>query len=144
PLDDGLLKRAARVPGCTPPTDNYIVDIKRPDRMRMSNHTGALADTFSSIAQLGDQGCGYEAQLEGMKRALDVSRPENAGFLRPGACLAVVIIIEISPFAPDERGHRLGVRQRILLDVAARRVREERGLELEELVEVDGLHEPRE
>src|SRR5262249_23855027 len=46
------------------------------------------------IGRLGVDGCGYEQHLEGMKRALDGSRPENAGFLRDNAYLAVVILAD--------------------------------------------------
>src|SRR5215831_4841754 len=53
---------------------------------------------------------------------------------------------EVTPFAPDETGDGLGVQCGIVFDVRfpfAGGVREERGLEIEELVEIDGIHEPR-
>jgi hypothetical protein len=43
---------------------------------------------------LGTTGCGFEAPLESMKRALDGSRPENAGFIRPSADLAIVVLTD--------------------------------------------------
>ncbi|HKA88673.1 MAG TPA: hypothetical protein VKE22_13475 [Haliangiales bacterium] len=92
--DDGIMQSMARVPGCTPPTGRYIVDVKDPSGGRMTNYSGTLASTFACIAQLGDLGCGFEAQLEAVKRALDGSHPENAGFLRPSAFLAVVILTD--------------------------------------------------
>ena len=47
-----------------------------------------LAETFSCIARLGSSGCGFEQPLESMRRALDGSVPDNAGFLRDDAMLA--------------------------------------------------------
>jgi hypothetical protein len=77
-----------------PLNEQYISDLANPDGTRSTNYTGTLQDAFSCIAQLGATGCGFEAQLEAMKRALDGSRPENAGFLRDGAYLAVVMLTD--------------------------------------------------
>lgn len=52
------------------------------------------AEAFQCIALVGDAGCGIEGQLEGAKRALDGHRPENNGFLRNGAVLAVIFITD--------------------------------------------------
>jgi len=49
---------------------------------------------FQCMALVGDGGCGMEAPLEGAKRALDGHRTENAGFMRPGAALAVIFITD--------------------------------------------------
>ncbi len=61
-----------------------------------ANYTGALPDVFSCIAQLGANGCGFEHQLASVARALgaDGAAPpaENAGFLRPNAELAIVLL----------------------------------------------------
>ncbi len=73
--------------GCSPPSDLYISNIDG-----AANYPGTLDEAFSCIARLGKDGCGFEQPLEAMKRALDGSRPENAGFLRPSARLAVIII----------------------------------------------------
>jgi hypothetical protein len=94
PNDNGLLQNAPRVAGCTPPTGRFISDIKNGTGGRTTNYTGTLQDTFSCIAQLGATGCGFEAQLEAMKRALDGSNPQNAGFIRNGAYLAVVFLTD--------------------------------------------------
>ena len=98
PNDNGLLVNAPRVlatcpNGASPPTGRFISDIKN-GTGRMVNYTGALADSFSCIAQVGATGCGFEAQLEAMKRALDGSRPENAGFIRNGAFLAIIFLTD--------------------------------------------------
>jgi hypothetical protein len=61
-----------------------------------ANYTGDIADVFSCIAALGDQGCGFEHQFGSVLRALgaDGSGPpaDNANFLRPNAYLAVILI----------------------------------------------------
>ena len=81
--------------GCTSTVmGNYIKDVADPAGGRSINYTGTLADAFSCTAQLGSTGCGFEAPLEAIKRALDGSRPENAGFIRDGAYLAVVILTD--------------------------------------------------
>jgi hypothetical protein len=108
--DNGLLQNTARatnVSRCADPNSpettscpvpnasaRYIEDIAQSDGSRSRNYPSdaALEDVFTCIARLGVCGCGYEQHLEGMKRALDGSRPENAGFLRPDAYLAVVIL----------------------------------------------------
>ncbi|HVY37882.1 MAG TPA: MYXO-CTERM sorting domain-containing protein [Polyangia bacterium] len=61
-----------------------------------ANYTGSLPDVFSCIAQLGSSGCGFEHQLAAVARALGADGaappPENAGFLRPNAELAIVML----------------------------------------------------
>lgn len=87
--DDGRLQSTPRVPGCDAPTDRYISNIGG-----VTNYAGSLSDAFSCIARLGRDGCGFEQPLEAMRRALDGSNPENAGFLRDGAILAVIFITD--------------------------------------------------
>jgi hypothetical protein len=94
PGDDGLLVNTPRITGCSPPTGRFITDIASSTGGRTTNYSGTLDAAFSCIAQIGSTGCGFEAQLEGMKRALDGSRLENAGFLRPDANLAIMILTD--------------------------------------------------
>ena len=94
PNDNGVLHAAATVVGCTPPTGLFISDLAQPGGGRVTNYTGTLDQEMACIGQLGETGCGFEAQLEAMKRALDGSRPENAGFVRDGAALFVVILTD--------------------------------------------------
>lgn len=82
-----------------------------------ANYTGDIADVFSCIAALGDQGCGFEHQFGSVLRALGAdgnggAPAENANFLRPNAYLAVVLItneddcsapIESTLFDPSSR-----------------------------------------
>jgi hypothetical protein len=93
PGDDGLLQNTPRISGCNAPNGRFISDIAN-GASRTTNYAGTLDQSLSCIAELGSTGCGFEAQLEGMKRALDGSRPENAGFLRPGAVLAIIMLTD--------------------------------------------------
>ncbi|HWN66717.1 MAG TPA: hypothetical protein VNM90_03695, partial [Haliangium sp.] len=77
---------------CTGPSDRFIIDVEGEDGQRVKNYQGELTETFSCIARLGTQGCGFEQQLEAMRRALDGSVPENEGFLREDARLAVIFV----------------------------------------------------
>jgi len=88
--DNGNLLAQARVPGCTPPTGNFISDIDNAG-MRRKNYSGTLEDTFSCIATLGPNGCGFEQHLGSLTKAL-IGNTANAGFLRPDAFLAIIII----------------------------------------------------
>lgn len=88
--DNGVLQNAPRG-DCTPPADRYIIDLDDGDGTRTTNYTGTLAKTFSCIAKLGTNGCGFEQPLESMRRALD-DNPSNAGFLRDDAALLVIIV----------------------------------------------------
>jgi hypothetical protein len=60
------------------------------------NFTGDVSDMFSCIAALGDGGCGLEHQFESVLRALGAdgaaAPAQNAGFLRAGAFLDVVML----------------------------------------------------
>lgn len=94
PGDNGLLQNTARVPGCMPPSGSYITDIKTAGTTRQVNYTGTLDQALSCIAQVGANGCGFEAQLEAMKRALDGSNTANSGFVRDGAYLAVIFLTD--------------------------------------------------
>jgi hypothetical protein len=107
--ENGALQNASRDAGnpCAPPmiaaTDRYLVDAASPDGHRIQNYTGSLTDALSCISHAGENGCGLEAPLEAMKRALDGSHPENAGFLRRGALLAVVILTDEDDCSADPR-----------------------------------------
>jgi hypothetical protein len=62
----------------------------------VANYTGALDETLSCIALLGSNGCGFEHQLASVVRALGADGtpppPQNAGFLRPDAELAIFLL----------------------------------------------------
>jgi hypothetical protein len=90
---EGRLMSDPRLPGCSPPSGAFIRDIALPNGERDRNYTGSLADTFTCIAALGEQGCGFEQPLEAMRKALD-NNPANAGFIRPNAFLAVIFLTD--------------------------------------------------
>jgi hypothetical protein len=53
-----------------------------------------LATTIQCMVSVGEQGCGFEMSLESVYRALHDPIPENAGFLRPDALLAVLYLTD--------------------------------------------------
>ena len=71
--------------------DTFISDV-----CENKNFTGPIDTVFQCIAQLGDQGCGFEQPLASIDRALgaDGAAPPaaNANFLRPDAYLGIVIL----------------------------------------------------
>jgi hypothetical protein len=70
----------------------YIEDLGQADGTRSVNYEGTLTAAFECHAKVGIAGCGFEQPLEAMRRALNGSQPENAGFLRDDAHLAVIIV----------------------------------------------------
>ena len=84
--DDGTLQHA----NAPELSGLFISDVADATGSRVRNYTGELRDVFAKVALVGADGCGFEQHLSAMKRALE--NPANAGFLRPGANLAVVII----------------------------------------------------
>ena len=94
---NGALQNAPLDPAatCTPATtDRFLVDVAQADGRRTRNYQGELSAALACVAQVGEGGCGFEAPLEAMKRALDGSHRENDGFLRRGAFLAVVFLVD--------------------------------------------------
>jgi hypothetical protein len=79
-------------------TDHFLaVHTDATSGQLVSNYGSAsLADAFGCIADLGESGCGFEHQFASVVRALGAdgaSAPaENAGFLRPEAFLAVILV----------------------------------------------------
>lgn len=53
-----------------------------------------LPDVFACLANLGTGGCGFEHQLQSVTLALSDRNIENAGFLRPKAHLAIILITD--------------------------------------------------
>jgi hypothetical protein len=61
----------------------------------VNNFQGTIDNAFSCMANLGVQGCGYEHQLQATRVALYESiTPENKGFLRQNAFLALILITD--------------------------------------------------
>jgi hypothetical protein len=53
-----------------------------------SNVPGGVNAALSCLVQQGESGCGFEQPLEGLRQGLSV----NAGFLRPDAALAIILL----------------------------------------------------
>jgi hypothetical protein len=65
----------------------------------VGNFTGNIASAFSCIAALGNGGCNFEHQFASVLRALGADGrgdppATNAGFLRPNAYLAVILLTD--------------------------------------------------
>lgn len=71
----------------------FLSDLDDGHGGRTKNYTGTLTEAFDLLAGVGANGCGIEQHLEAVKRALD-NNPENAGFLRPNAFLAVIVVAD--------------------------------------------------
>lgn len=84
--DDGKLRQTPAMSAV------FLSDVEGPGGTRIKNYDGDLRDVFGQLARVGDTGCGFEQHLSAMKRAL--GNPLNAGFLRPTANLAVVIVAD--------------------------------------------------
>lgn len=104
----------------------FLIDVDDGAGGRIRNYTGTLDDAFACAAMLGNNGCGLEQPLEALRRALDGSHPESAGFVRDDALLLVVFLTDEDdgsardpsvysptriddPFAIEARGFEQGV-----------------------------------
>ena len=109
--DGGRLQTGAGSAGCEPPSGMFIEDIGT-GTGRATNYQGTLDQALGCMVELGTGGCGFEQPLQAMRRALDGSNPENAGFLREDAMLAVVFLTDEDDcsaadsglFAPEQAG----------------------------------------
>ena len=85
---------------CTalPAGQTYLSSIKGPNGGALVTNFGDndIADVFSCIANVGDAGCGFEHQfgstMVALQKASTANDPDNGGFLRPGAYLAIVML----------------------------------------------------
>ncbi len=89
--DDGKFQHLA---GCgLAPSQSFV---KASTSGASNNFTGTLASVVGCLTQLGDSGCGFEHQLESTRQALIKSSrtddPDNAGFLRDDAYLAIIML----------------------------------------------------
>jgi hypothetical protein len=72
------------------------------DRGRQNNFTGDIGQVFSCMAALGAEGCGIEHQLQAVRLALDERlTPENTGFLRKNAYLAIIVLTDEDDCSAD-------------------------------------------
>lgn len=87
--DDGALQHAD--PALAASFLSDVADGSAPGG-RARNYTGDLRDAVARLVQVGASGCGFEQHLAALRRSF--VNPANAGFLRPGANLAVVILAD--------------------------------------------------
>jgi hypothetical protein len=96
--DGAALQNTPRVAGCNAPTDKWISYEFEGGQTNIAGCKGdgveCVKDSFSCIARVGLQGCGFESPLEAARRALDAKLQLNPGFLRDDALLAVVFITD--------------------------------------------------
>jgi hypothetical protein len=93
--DTGVFQSRPRGPTCATaglnPGQNFLINVNG-----QANYTGTLADAFTCIAMLGQDGCAFTHPLEAALRALgaDGARApaENTNFLRDDAFLQVVVL----------------------------------------------------
>jgi hypothetical protein len=87
--DRGIFQK----PGCG--LDGNSLFISSFNNQTMNNFQGAIDTVFSCMASVGVVGCGYEHQLQATRVALYESvTPQNAGFLRDSAFLAIILITD--------------------------------------------------
>jgi hypothetical protein len=69
----------------------FLTDFAFPDGTRQQNYEGELAAVVGKMVRLGATGCGFEQPLAAMRAALD-NNPNNPGFLRDDALLAIIFV----------------------------------------------------
>ena len=75
--------------------DANSVFITSLNNQTQNNFQGNIADVFGCMATLGTLGCGYEHQLQATRVGLyEMVTPQNAGFLRQDAYLAIILITD--------------------------------------------------
>lgn len=76
----------------TQTNEAFLSDTKLSDGTRMANFNGDLSTQMALMVKQGQAGCGFEQPLAAMKKAFEAG--VNAGFRRPDAHLAVVIVTD--------------------------------------------------
>ncbi len=94
--DQGKLQNKPQVVGCSPPREPWISYHEG-----KTNVSGAKGDpisvvkaAFQCIAEIGEQGCGFEHPLESARRALEPTGKVNPRFLRMDALFALHILMD--------------------------------------------------
>jgi hypothetical protein len=82
--------------------EKFITSIPNGTANPTVNFQGDLSTVFSCMAGLGTNGCGYEHQLQSTRVALyEMITPENKGFLRENAFLALILITDEDDCSAD-------------------------------------------
>jgi hypothetical protein len=101
--DNGFMQLSTVKTGPTGASDEkFLSDLQDPafpddPTQRKRNYKldeNDLNTAFARMAKVGAAGCGFEQHLESIRQALQPTKQENAGFLRPDAFLAVIIIAD--------------------------------------------------
>ncbi len=89
--DQGRFQNTPRAGNCAGPRGSFISSVGQ-----QRNFDGDIDQVFSCIASLGTGGCGFEHQLQSLRAALDpdLMPPENHGFLREEAVLAIILLTD--------------------------------------------------
>ena len=92
--DDGAFQYPAGCAELSGPS-HYLV---APDDGQPKNFDGTLESTLGCMLRIGPLGCGFEQPFQALRRALVRASkdedPENGGFLRPEANLAIVVVAD--------------------------------------------------
>ena len=72
----------------------YLVDALDGTGSPVRNFDGELSDAVKCMSDMGVWGCGFEQPLLAMRNVLSPENLNSAGFLRPGALLAVVFVTD--------------------------------------------------
>lgn len=79
---DGILRTSG-----APVSGSFVID-----EPGQKNYTGTLDEVLATMLKVGVGGCGFEQPLAATVRALE--HPMNAGFRRPGAELAIILVAD--------------------------------------------------
>jgi hypothetical protein len=100
--DDGQLQAA---PGCLADEVPYIVDVDDGLGGRVSNAVGSISDSLACLTSVGTEGCGFEAPLAAVTRAMErMTNDDAGGFLRDDALLFVVVLTDEDDCSVDGDG----------------------------------------
>jgi hypothetical protein len=101
--DGGRLqpRGAAADAACVRPVGLNFIDYNQLDGTNNLPAGQDLSKTFTCMASVGAMGCGFEHPLESVYRALHDPIPENQGFLRDDAVLAVFFLTDEDDCSAD-------------------------------------------
>ena len=94
--DQGKMQNKPQIAGCKAPRDLWIS--YNEGKVNIPGASGdpvkSVKAAFQCIAQIGEQGCGFEMPLESARRALEPAGKVNPGFLRLDALFALHILMD--------------------------------------------------
>lgn len=84
--DDGVLTSSPHVPG------RFLHEVMLEDGTRQPDYTGSPLVAISELLTVGSAGCPFQQHARAITRAL--GNPQNAGFVRSTANLAIVMVAD--------------------------------------------------